>query len=149
MVGMNPFRVLALTGLLALSSSAQTAGKSEHHDWRLVRSVPNGFGGTLDLVLIPEVKQRDRQYYMRVSDIVCGSKTRCMVMFWTDRRSIPNVEDAWIPVENLAVMTANYERSPKYKEPSLSLACWLYPSKSIGEVDKCAYSPGAKVPPEK
>jgi hypothetical protein len=72
-----------------------------------------------------------------------------MVNFWANRTDIPNVEDGWIPVKNLAVMTASYERSSSYNQPHLTIACWLYPSKRIGEADKCAYLPGAKKPPDK
>jgi hypothetical protein len=69
-----------------------------------------------------------------------------MVDFWTDRKHIP--KSAWISVEDLAVETASYERSPSYNEPSLHLACWLYPTKAIGEADKCEYEPDAKKPPD-
>ena len=49
--------VLLLTGVaLAQSSPAR-------QDWELVRSAPNGFGGTVDFVLVPEAKQHDREHY--------------------------------------------------------------------------------------
>ena len=130
--------------LMALGQSA-----SENPDWKLVRSVPHPSGGTLDLVLIPESRQRDRAYYTKVADEVCKQRTACMVNFWTDRSHIPQTEDAWIPVSDLAAMTASYERSPTYKAPALHLACWLYPNKAAGEADKCEYQPGAKRPPDK
>jgi hypothetical protein len=133
--------------LLAGISAAQTS--AARRDWELVRSVPNGYGGTLDLVLIPEAKQRDRDNYMHAADAICGSRITCMVNFWTDRTHIPEPKSGWIPVGDLAVMTASYERSPTYKEPVLHLACWLYPSKTVGESEKCSYLPGAKKPPDK
>jgi hypothetical protein len=49
-------------------------------------------------------------------------------------------------VEDLAVMTAAYERHPNYETPVLNLACWLYPNKEVAERAKCTYEPGAKVP---
>lgn len=135
--------LLLLTGIATAQSSVV------RQDWELVRSVPNGFGGTVDLVLIPEAKQRDRENYRQVADAICGPRTTCMVKFWTDRTHIPEPKSGWIPVADLAVMTASYERSPTYKLPVLNLACWLYPSKTVGESEKCAYLPGAKQPPNK
>jgi hypothetical protein len=115
-------------------------------DWEEVRSVPHPSGGTIDFVVVPESKQRDKAYYTQVSAMICGQRTSCMVNFWTDRKHIP--ESAWMRVEDLAVMTASYERSPSYKEPSLHLACWLYATKAVGEADKCDYEPGARRPPD-
>jgi len=135
--------LLLLTGIATAQSSAA------RQDWELVRSVPNGFGGTVDLVLIPEAKQRDRENYRQAADVICGPRTTCMVKFWTDRTHIPETKSGWIPINDLAVMTASYERSPTYKGPVLHLACWLYPSKTVGEAEKCAYFPGAKKPPDK
>jgi hypothetical protein len=135
--------LLLLTGIATAQSSAV------RQDWELVRSVPNGFGGTSDLVLIPESRQRDRDHYKQVAAAVCGSRTTCMVKFWTDRTHIPRSKSGWIEVGDLAVMTADFERSPTYKEPVLNLACWLYPNKTVGESEKCAYVPGAKKPPDK
>jgi hypothetical protein len=135
--------------MLLLTGMAMPQSPAMRQDWELVRSAPNGFGGTVDLVLVPEARQRDRQYYKKVADAVCGTRTTCMVKFWTDRTHIPTRTDGWIPITDLAIMTASYERFPKYKEPVLNLACWLYPSKTVGESDKCAYFPGAKKPPDK
>jgi hypothetical protein len=78
-----------------------------------------------------------------------------MVNFWVDRNHVPDpnrnpeVATGWIPTSDLAVMTASYERSPKYKQPVLNLACFLYPNKRIAEADGCAYEPGAKRPPDR
>jgi hypothetical protein len=94
-------------GLLLLLKGIATAQSSAvRRDWELVRSVPNGYGRTLDLVLIPEAKQRDRENYKQVADAICGSRTTCMVNFWTDRTHIPTTKSGWIPVGDLAVMTA-------------------------------------------
>src|SRR5262249_31524706 len=116
-------------------------------DWELVRSVPNEPGGTIDLVLIPEATKRDRAYYMQVADSVCGTRAKCMVNFWTDRSHIP--KSGWMPPSDLAAMTASYERFPTYRQPVLHLACWVYPSKTVGESEKCEYFPGAQKPPAK
>jgi hypothetical protein len=78
-------------GLLLLLTGMATAQSSTvRQDWELVRSVPNGVGGTIDLVLIPEAKQRDRENYGQVAAAICGPRTTCMVNFWTDRKHIPN-----------------------------------------------------------
>jgi hypothetical protein len=138
-----------ITLLLLLTGIASAQSATIAKDWELVRSVPNGFGGTLDLVIIPVTRQRDREYYKGVADTVCGRRTTCMVNFWTDRAHVPDTNSGWISVKDLAVMTASYERNPKYAEPSLDLACWLYPTKSLGEAAKCGYYPGAKRPPDK
>jgi hypothetical protein len=132
--------------ILLLSGIAGSQSTTLSNDWELVRSIPNGFGGTLDLVLVPEARERDSGYYNRVADIVCGPRTTCMVNFWTDRTHIPETKSGWISAKDLAVMTASYERSPKYTEPSLHIACWLYATKSAGEAAKCEYQPGAKRP---
>jgi hypothetical protein len=130
---------------LSVPHPAMTA--QQDHDWELVRSVPNGFGSTIDFVLIPERKERDLAYYQEIVTAVCGTRDRCMVDFWTDRAHIPT--SAWIPSNDLDVMTAEYERSPSYKTPVLHLACWLYPSKEVGEAANCFYMPGAKMPWDK
>jgi hypothetical protein len=114
-------------------------------DWEVVRSVPDEFGGTKHFVLIPEAKKRDHDYYKRVGDTLCKAGTQCSVNFWTDRNHIP--ASAWMPVTDLAVMTASYESHPSYTEPHLHLACWLYPSKAIGESMQCDHYPTAEVPP--
>jgi hypothetical protein len=113
-------------------------------DWKLVRSVSNPGGGTLDFVVIPKDQRLDREYYTEVAGIVCGERKICMVYFWTDRKHVPT--SAWMPVKDLQVTTAHYERHPTYKEPVLSLACWLYPNKAIAEEMKCAMMPGTKMP---
>jgi hypothetical protein len=120
--------------ILLLTGMATAQSPTVRQDWELVRSVPDGVGGTIDLVLIPEAKQRDRENYGQVAGAI---------------KHIPKPKSGWIPVSALAVMTASYERSPTYKEPVLDLACWLYPSKKVGESEKCAYYPGAKKPPDK
>lgn len=133
-----------MVGLLYATAEGKDAPK---RDWELVRSVSNPYGGTMDLVLIPVTKQRDRKYYKDIGSIVCGKRAKCIVNFWTDRTHIPTRAD--MPVADLSVMTADYERSPAYKEPQLHLACWLYPNQAIGESMGCRYYPGAQRPPEK
>ena len=137
--------------LVATNISQMVFGQAQTNkaDWELVRSVPDEYGGTVDFVLIPEAKQRDRAYYEQVGNAVCQQRTSCMVNFWADRKHIPQTQTAWLPAADLAVMTASYERSPKYTRPALHLACWLYLNKSAGEADKCDYEPGAKRPPDK
>jgi hypothetical protein len=126
------------------SGAGQT---SPARDWKVVRSVPDGAGGTNYFVLIPETKQRNPEYYDVIGDALCEAKAQCSANFWTDPTRIP--QSAWMPVPDLAVMTASYERRPSYAKPQVHLACWLYPTKAIGESMQCEYSPGAKVPPEK
>ena len=136
-----------------LSALASTGGRAQQpvppdtpaqRDWELVRTVKNPYSGTHDFVLIPEQKQRDRDYYLSIAAVVCGDRADCSGYFWTDRNHIPAT--ASMPVTDLAVLTASYDRSPRKVAPELRLACWLYPSREVGEFYKCAYSPGAKVP---
>jgi hypothetical protein len=123
-----------------LSAPTPRAGQG----WELVRSVTSPFGGSIDLVLVPKQRESDRPYYQTVADVICGSRTSCMVHFWTDRAHVPT--SASMPVTDLRVMTATYERAPSYKAPSLRLACWLYPSKKTAEASGCFYMPGAVMP---
>jgi len=116
-------------------------------DWELVRSVSNPYGGTVDLVLMPDPRKRDMTHYANIANAVCGQRTACMVMFWTDRKHVPQTID--MPVPDLQVMTATYERNPSYSAPVLRLACWLYPSKEVAEKAKCFYMPGGVMPWEK
>jgi hypothetical protein len=113
-------------------------------DWVLVRSVSDEQGGTMQFVVVPVRRQRDRTHYETIADTICGPRAACMVHFWTDRRHVPT--SAWMSGPGLSRMTAQYERSPTYKAPVLRLACWLYGSKAEAESDKCFYVPGAKVP---
>lgn len=113
-------------------------------DWEVVRSVSSEGLGTIRLVLIPEAKQRDREYYKQIGEMLCPVRTKCSVKFWTDRNHIP--ESEWMPVKDLAVMTASYTSNPCEKESSLHLACWLYPTKAAGKAEHCSVEPGAKVP---
>jgi hypothetical protein len=98
-------------------------------------------------VVIPEAKQRDGGYYRGIGNMLCKETPQCSVNFWTDPNHIP--ESAWMPVPDLAVMTASYNRHPSHAEPRVQAACWLYPTKAIGEAVQCEYQPGAKRPPEK
>src|SRR5215472_7162691 len=117
---------------------------AQERDWELVRTVSNPYGGPQDLILIPELKQRDRNYYLSIANAVCGDRTSCDLSYWTDRSHIPS--SAAMPVADLAVMVATYARSPKYKEPVLTLACRLYPNREIAELNKCGYFPGSIEP---
>ena len=116
-------------------------------DWTVVRSVPDESGGTMYFVVIPEAKQRDGGYYRGIGNMLCKETPQCSVNFWTDPNHIP--QSAWMPVPDLAVMTGSYNRHPSYAEARVQLACWLYPSKVIGEAVQCEYQPGAKRPAEK
>jgi hypothetical protein len=128
-------------------SPATDVAPTVRPDWEVVRSVPDGSGGTLHFVVIPEAKERDGGYYRGIGNALCKETPQCSVNFWTDRNHVP--QSAWMPVPDLAVMTASYERHPAYAKPRVQLACWLYPSKAIGEAVQCEYEPGAKRPPDK
>jgi hypothetical protein len=116
------------------------------NDWQVIRTISDGSGGRLHLVVIPEAHQKDQMYYKQIGDALCEKKSQCSVDYWTDVTHIPR--SAWIPVKDLAVMTGYYSWYPTYSEPSIHLSCWLYPSKKIGESEKCCYEPGAPVPPD-
>jgi hypothetical protein len=113
-------------------------------EFRLVRTVSNPFGGTIDLVTIPEDKRDDRQYCREVAEAVCGDRTTCLVNFWTDESRVPT--SASMPVTDLQVMTATYERHPSYEAPVLRLACWLYSTKPEALDENCFVMPGVNVP---
>ena len=132
--------------MLLLTVVTTTQLSAVGQDWELVRSVPSEVGGTIDLVLIPEARKRDRAYYMQAAGLVCGTRAKCMVNFWTDRTHIP--KSGWMSDSDLAAMTASYERFPTPRQPVLHLACWVYPSKAVGESEKCEF-PGAQKPPAK
>jgi hypothetical protein len=132
--------------LLLLTASTTSQLPAVSQDWELVRSVPNEVGGTIDLVLVPEAMKRDRAYYVQAANLVCGTRVKCTVNFWTNRTHIP--KSGWMSDSDLAAMTASYERFSIYREPVLHLACWLYPSKTVGESEKCEY-PGDQKPPAK
>ena len=136
---------IALTSVLAAATvSSQVPGSTAPQDWALVRSVSNGQGGTMDFVVVPEPRRRDRAHYEAIANAICGSRPSCMVHFWTERDHVPT--SAWMSGAGLTQMTADYERSPRYKAPVLRLACWLYPNKAEAERAECFYLPGARVP---
>jgi hypothetical protein len=129
-----------IAGLLFVAAEATAAKQvSPKKDWELVRSVSSSYGG-VDLVLVPERKKRDRNYYATIGRAVCGERTECAVMFWTDRAHVPN--SANMLIRDLRERTASYEVSPSFKEPILRLACWLYRTREIGERMNCFYMPG-------
>ncbi len=137
---------LCIAALLAVFTVAAPAqeGQSVAQGWALVRSVSDEQGGTLDFVIVPEARQRERAYYAVVGDAVCGVRQRCLVQFWTDRNDVPT--GPWMSGRALSQMTATYERSATYKAPVLRLACWLYANKVEAEGASCFYLPGAEVP---
>jgi hypothetical protein len=57
---------------------------AQERDWELVRTVSNPYGGPQDLILIPERKQRDRNYYLRIANEVCGDRASCDLSYWID-----------------------------------------------------------------
>jgi hypothetical protein len=130
--------------LLAVGSAQTSPAPSAARDWTLVRSVSNEQGGTMDFVVVPVKRQRDREHYESIANAVCGPRTACMVHFWTELQHVPT--SAWMSGAGLSQMTAQYERSPSYKAPVLRLACWLYATKLEAETAKCFYLPGAKMP---
>jgi len=127
--------------LFITASYAQDPAKQE---WELVRSVENPYGGPIDLVLIPEKKQRDREYAREIGESICGQRKSCSVNFWTNRAHIP--ESAGMKVHDLAAMTATFTRAPHLKSDLVRLACGLYPSREVGEAMNCMYLPGATTP---
>jgi hypothetical protein len=137
-------RLLLVMSTFTLAILFVTPALAQSASWELVRSVENPYTGTIDLVLIPAQKQRDREYLAQAGNAVCGDRSKCLVNFWTDRDHIPTT--AQMPVSDLAVMTGTYERNPSHKEPVVRLACWLYPNREAGELMSCGYFPGAKVP---
>lgn len=130
--------------MLLATTASQSSERTSQHDWKLVRSVPNEPGGTLDFVVIPEHRQRDRVYYAQISNQICETRNACMVHFWTDLAHVPT--SASMAGSSLAQMTAQYERSPSYKAPVLRMGCWLYATKAEGEADRCFYLPGMRLP---
>ncbi len=138
--------VATLTAAMAMFAGTQLRAQvpTPSKDWEIVRTVPNEQGGTMDFVVVPERRQRDRAYYETIANTICSSRAACMVHFWTDRAHVPT--SVWMSGAGLSQMTADYERSPGYKAPVLRLACWLYASKIEAENAKCFYLPGAKVP---
>ncbi len=141
------YRKEVSTAVIGDRSPATEADRTVTPDWAVARSVPDESGGTMYFVVIPEAKRRDGGYYRGIGNKLCRETPQCSVNFWTDRNHIP--QSAWMPVPDLAIMTASYRRHPSYAEPRVQLACWLYPSKAIGEAAQCEYQPGAKRPPEK
>jgi hypothetical protein len=109
--------------------------------------VPDSYGGTIDFVLVPEARIRDLTNYLNAAETIAGTRGKCSINFWVDRSHIPT--SAWIPVTDLQAMTAYYERHPNYATPVFKLACWLYPTKEVGESEHCFYMPGAKMPWDK
>ena len=128
--------LLGTTLLLPHPAATAAPGKPE---WEVVRSIPREGGNLTHYVLIPASKQRDKGYYRRVANKVCGSADKAFVFFWTDRAHVPDSE--WMPVRDMRAMTAEYERHPNYKQPSLHLAAWLYPTKEAGKKDHCFFAP--------
>jgi hypothetical protein len=144
----KPSIFLLIAVFLSILPSHYAAAADPIAKWRLVKSVPQQTGGTLDFVLIPESKQRDLDYYRQIGDAVCGKRDQYMVFYWTNEKYIPRSE--WFDSTAMQSLTGQYERHPNYREPyHLRLACWLYPSKQIGEHKNCFYMPAAKDPRSK
>ena len=123
--------------------ATQPSVNGEEEDFDLVRTVTNPYGGTIDLVTVPEARHRDLEHYRQVAVQVCGTRTTCLVNFWVAGSRIPT--SATMPVTDLQTMTATYERHPSYQAPVLKLACWLYTAKPVPPED-CFVMPGTKVP---
>jgi hypothetical protein len=136
--------VVLVSALTAPAIAGQKPNADATQDWTRVRSVSNEQGGTMDFVVVPRQRQTERPYYERIANAICGSRTTCMVHFWTDRKHVPT--SAEMSGAGLTQMTAQYERSSTYKAPVLRLACWLYTTQAEAESAKCFYLPGAKVP---
>lgn len=141
-------KILLIFVFLFVFSSLHVMAEAPVAKWRLVKSVPQQGGGTLDFVLISGYKQRDLDYYRQIGNTVCGKRVQCMVFYWTNEKYIPSSE--WLDGPAMQSLTGQYERHPNYKEPyHLRLACWLYPSMETGAKKNCFTMPGANVPPNK
>jgi hypothetical protein len=125
------------------AGNGQVLSTASTQEWKLVRSVSNEQGGTMDFVVVPEQRRFDRPYYEEISNAICGPRGNCMVHFWSDERHVPT--SAWMSGTALTEMTAQYERSLTYDAPVLRLACWLYATKAEAESAGCFYLPGARV----
>lgn len=134
----------ALMGILSVVAAPTQERQSAAEGWTLVRSVSDGQSGTLEFVVVPEERQRERAYYAAVADAVCSVRKECLVHFWTDRSDVPT--DRWMSGRALSQMTATYERHPTYKAPVLRLACRLYASETEAEGARCFTLPGAEEP---
>ena len=127
-------------GAASVSAQGQPSSVSAR-DWELVRSVSNPYGGSQDLVLVPALRQRDREYYAQIGRTICGERSRCTVQFWTDRNRIP--ASAAMPVADLREMAADYSVNPN-QAPSVRLACRFYPTREAGELMGCFSFPGGE-----
>jgi hypothetical protein len=125
--------------LIAAAGACATEQTSPKKDWELVRAVSNSYGSA-ELVLIPESRKLDRKYYGAIGQAVCGERKECTVMFWADRAHVPT--SATMLIRDQRERTATYEVDPNLKEPLLRLACWLYPTREIGESKQCFYMAG-------
>ena len=135
--------ILASCGMNAPEQSAALES-APSDEWQLVRTVDNDFGGTIDLVSVPEDRVRDLSYYREIGEEVCGSRNPCLVNFWAAGSRIPTA--ALMPVEDLQRMTALYERHPNYETLNLKLACWLYDEKPSNPDRDCFVMPGVTLP---
>jgi hypothetical protein len=132
----RPLHALIASGWIAVAAAGPAP------EWTLVRSVEARNGGTIDFVLIPDLKKHDRENYLTVSAAVCGERKQCMVNFWTDPALVPSSPGMTLPQSG--AMTAVYERHPTFDKPHLTMACWLYPNKDLAELMNCGYFPGSK-----
>ena len=131
---------VALCLVCSFTVQGQTVSTSAQ-GWELVRSVSNPYGGSQELVLVPEIKQHDREYYAQIGKAICGARERCTVQFWTDRSRIP--ESSLMHVDDLREMTADYSVSPN-QVSSVRLACRFYPTREAGKLMGCFSFPGGK-----
>ena len=110
-------------------------------DWKLVASIPDGYGGTNDYVLIPETKIRDVTNYQAAASAVAGARSTCFIAFWTNRANIPTSK--WMDDKSMQTMTATYDRS---EVPYLRLSCWLYPNREAAIRADAFVMPGVEMP---
>ena len=137
-------KIILLSCMAFFFGAWHVVADGTNYDWKLVRSVPNPFGGTNDYVLIPKDKIGDLTNYQAAATAIAGARERCFIFFWADRAHIPT--SAEMAVTDMQVMTATYERNPNYKTPQLRLACWLYPSVEAARRANAFFMPGVKVP---
>ena len=82
------------------AGSSQSPVPANQRDWKLVKSVSNEQGGTLDFVVVPEGMNGNRSYYEQIANEICGTRSTCTVHFWADLKHVPT--SAWMAGSSLS-----------------------------------------------